>query len=171
MLLAHWKKVGSTLAELCVCQTRRAHRNYDHSLEITAMGEARDVTITAEQSTAAAGPALGVFHPVLGFFPALSFYLPDWKLSPLYFGFRGRAECVCSMTRLELNLSTKEFLPSCCQTMPASGPGPVGEASCHSCSHHQLQGKPVCLKPSVNQHQHFLDTSSLMKLDPDQAGL
>jgi hypothetical protein len=68
--------------------------NYDdHCLEITAMGEARGVTITAEQSTAAAGPALGVFRPGLGFFPALSFYLPDWKLSPLYFGFRGRAEC------------------------------------------------------------------------------
>ena len=88
----HIRKSWINAAELCDCQTRRAPRNYVHSHEITAVGEARDETITTEQSTAAAGPALGVLLPVLGFFPApfpLPFYLPVWETLPLYLGSAG----------------------------------------------------------------------------------
>ena len=100
--------------------------DYIHFHEITDMGEAGDETITAEQSTAAAGPAFGVFRPVLGFFPTI-FYLPDWKPSPLYLGFGGRrsvaAFLMSAFTKAGINLITKVCsTPSCCQTMPAAAP-------------------------------------------------
>jgi hypothetical protein len=100
--------------------------DYIHFHEITALGEARDETITAEQSTAAAGPAFGVFRPVLGFFPT-TFYLPVWEILPLYLGSAGGRSVatffrVC-IDKAGINLSIKVCsTPSCCHTMPAAAP-------------------------------------------------
>jgi hypothetical protein len=83
--------------------------DYILSYEITAMGEARDETTTAEQSTAAAGPALGFSTQTLGF--PTTFYLPDWIPLPLHFGSAGgRSVATLSMSalaRLELTSATK----------------------------------------------------------------
>ena len=102
--------------------------DYILSYEITAMGEARDETTTAEQSTAAAGPALGFSTQTLGF--PTTFYLPDWIPLPLHFGSAGgRSVATLSMSALckaGINLSNKGLqYASSCQTMPANGPSRV----------------------------------------------
>ena len=99
------------------------------------MGEARDVTITAEQFTAAAGPALGVLLPVLGFSPA-PFPLPSifqtGNILPLYLGSGGRRSVttfpMSAYVKAGFNLSTNDAVRPAVAKPCQQQPQPCGSA-------------------------------------------
>jgi hypothetical protein len=138
------EKVGSTRLN-CVTADEMSDQSYnDHSFEITAMGEARirDDHRSAVHKQQQVQP-LGFSAQFLGFsLPFLSIFQTGnshlCTSASVGGGVLQHFPCL-HMSRLHLKASTKEFLPSDCQTMPASGTSRVGEASCHSCSYHQLQ--------------------------------
>ena len=132
-------------------------------------GRGQRLEFTAVQSTASSRSRLGVFRPVLGFFPALPSISKNRNCStvltfvprlPQAGGMLQHFSCL-QMPRLDLIRCTKDFLPSDGQTMPASSSGRVGEASCTAVHTSSCKQYSVCLQTSVDQHQHSINTSSL----------
>ena len=118
------EKVGSTLPELCDCQTRSP---------LWERPETRRSPRSSPQQQQV--QPLGFYSQSLGFSPPLFPFPSTFQSGKPYLctlvpqaGGVLQPFPMSALTRLELNLSTKELLPSYRQTMPASGPSHVGSA-------------------------------------------